>query len=90
MVCLPVLTGVLLPSPVESRLRDPATFRLSEDSDFSGHKIIPSLCTCVSRSVVSDFLQPHGLYSPAGSSIHGILPARVLEWIASPFSMESS
>ena len=25
-----------------------------------------------------------------GSSVHRILPARILEWIASPFSMESS
>ena len=28
--------------------------------------------------------------SPPGSSDHGILQARVLEWVAVPFSMESS
>ena len=33
-----------------------------------------------SRSVVSDSVQPHGLCSPPGSSIHGIFQARVLEW----------
>ena len=27
----------------------------------------------LSHSVVSDSLQPHGLYSPPGSSVHGIL-----------------
>ena len=43
----------------------------------------------ISRSVKSDSLQPHGL-SPPGSSVHGILQARILEWIAIPFSRESS
>ena len=28
--------------------------------------------------------------SPPGSSVHGILQARILEWIAMPFSQESS
>ena len=29
-------------------------------------------------------------YSPPGSSLHGILQARILEWIAIPFSRGSS
>ena len=29
-------------------------------------------------------------YSPPGSSVHGILQARILEWIAMPFSKKSS
>ena len=37
-----------------------------------------------SGSVVSDCLQPHGLYSP------WILQARILEWVASPFCRGSS
>ena len=36
------------------------------------------MCVCVSCSVMSDSLWPHGLYSPPGSSIHGILQARML------------
>ena len=28
--------------------------------------------------------------SPPGSSVHGILHARILEWVAIPFSRESS
>ena len=36
-----------------------------------------------SRSVVSNFLRPHGL-------VHGILQARILEWVAFPFSRGSS
>ena len=38
-----------------------------------------------SRSVLSDFLEPHGLYT-----VHGILQARILEWVAFPFSRGSS
>ena len=44
----------------------------------------------VSHSVMSNSLQPHGLYSPPGSSIHGIFQARILEWVATPFSRGSS
>ena len=29
-------------------------------------------------------------YSPTGSSVHGILQARILEWVAIPFSRGSS
>ena len=36
-----------------------------------------------SHSVVSASLQPHALYSPPGSSVHGILQARLLEGAAS-------
>ena len=36
-----------------------------------------------SRSVVSDSLQPHGLYGP------GILQSRILEWVVVPFSRGS-
>ena len=48
------------------------------------------LCiTIVSRSVMSDSLQPHGLYILPGSSVHGILQARILEWVAVPSSRGS-
>ena len=42
-----------------------------------------------SRSVSSDSLQPMD-YSPPSSSIHGILQARILEWVAISFSRGSS
>ena len=35
------------------------------------------------------FCDPMGC-SPPGSSVHGILQARILEWVAMPFSRESS
>ena len=37
-----------------------------------------------------DSLQPHGLYSPSGSSVHEIFPARILEWVAKSSSRGSS
>ena len=43
-----------------------------------------------SHSVVSDSLRPRGLCSPPGSSVHGILQARILEWVAISFSRGSS
>ena len=35
-------------------------------------------------------LRAHGLYSPPGSSVHGIIQARILEWVAISFSRGSS
>ena len=43
----------------------------------------------VSCSVMSNFLRPMDC-SPPGSSVHGILQARILEWAAIPFSRGSS
>ena len=42
------------------------------------------VCVCVHHSVLSHSLWPHSL-SPSGSSIHGILQARILKWVAIPF-----
>ena len=42
-----------------------------------------------SLSVVSDSLKPMDS-NPPGSSVHGILQARILEWIVIPFSGGSS
>ena len=39
----------------------------------------------LSRSVMSDSLWPMDC-SPPGSSVHGILQARILEWVATPSS----
>ena len=46
----------------------------------------------VSCSVVFDSLRPHGLYVARQStvSVHGILQARILEWVAMPSSRGSS
>ena len=44
---------------------------------------------CVSRSVVSNSCDPMDC-SPLGSSVHGILQAKILEWVAISFSRGSS
>jgi len=41
-----------------------------------------------SHSIVSESLQPMD-YSVPGSSVHGILQARILEWVAISFSRGS-
>ena len=46
-------------------------------------------CVCSVASIVSDSLQPMD-YSSPGSSVHGILQARILEWVAVPSSRGSS
>ena len=60
---------------------------LSETSQTEKHKycMLPFMYVCVSGSVVSDSLQPHGLYSPPGSFVCGILQTRILEWVTIPF-----
>ena len=44
--------------------------------------LVPQLCTTLQ--------DPHGLYSPPGSSVHRILQARILKWLAIPFTRRSS
>ena len=46
-------------------------------------------CDVLSHSVVSDSAIPMN-YSPAGSSVHGILQAAILEWVTISFSRRSS
>ena len=43
------------------------------------------VCVCINHSVVSNSCDPMD-YSLPGSSVHGILQARILEWVAIPFS----
>ena len=47
-----------------------------------------SVCVLVTRSCLT--LCDSMDYSPLGSSVHGILQARILEWVDSPFSRGSS
>ena len=55
----------------------------------SAQKCCVRMFVCVSHSVVSNVLRPHGL-QPIRSSVHGILQARILESLAISFSMGSS
>ena len=48
-----------------------------------------TVCVCVTHSAVSDSCNPTD-YSPPDSSVHGILQARILQWVATSFSRGSS
>ena len=48
------------------------------------------LCVCVLVSKLCPTLCDPMDYSPPGSSVHGILQARILEWVAISLSKESS
>ena len=52
-------------------------------------RCIPIVCLCVSRSVVSDSLQPHRL-QPARLLCPWDYPGKNIEWVAIPFSRGSS
>ena len=54
-----------------------------------GHWRWACLCARSVTSLVSNSLWHYGL-EPPGSSVHGILQARILEWVAIPFSRGSS
>ena len=51
---------------------------------------LPSPPCSVSHSVVPDSLQPCGLNNPPESSVHGLIQARILNWVAIPFFRGSS
>ena len=61
-------------------------------STLRNFSVVSSVCVCVFVCVshsVATLCNPINC-SPLGSSVHGILQARVLEWVAMPFSRGSS
>ena len=48
------------------------------------------MCVCVRCSVMSNSAAPWTVAHQAPLSVHGILQAKILEWVAIPFSRESS
>ena len=75
-----------LPDLAHKTIRCPVKFKYQINTN----DLFFSINVCVSCSVVSDSLQPQGLYSTPGSSVHQILQARILEWVAISFSRGSS
>ena len=45
-------------------------------------------CSCLVAESCLTLLRPYELYSPPGSSGHGISKARILEWVAISFSIK--
>ena len=90
---------ILYPSNLPNSLMSPSSFMVVP-LEFSAYSITSTNSNSFtsfpvwkwkwSCSVVSYSLQPHGLYSPPGSSVHGIFQARILAWIAISFSRGSS
>ena len=60
-------------------------FKITADGDCSHEIKILALCKKKWKWLVSDSLQSMDC-SPPGSSVHGILQARVLDWVAISFS----
>ena len=60
---------------------------VNHGSDYSIPALVP-VCVLItqSRPMFCDLMN----WSPPGSSVHGILQARILEWVAIPFSRGSS
>ena len=61
---------------------------LDATSFFVLHLVNRPLCVCVSCSVSVPLLATP--WSPSGFFVHGILQARILEWVATPSSRGSS
>ena len=65
------------------------TFYPCKDLDTTERLIWSDSCESVSCSVLSNSLHPIN-YSQLGSSVYGILQARILEWVTIPFSRRPS
>ena len=77
------LAGILMRPETEKQLSSKGKVTSHDHGEY------PWQAYCVA-SVVSNSLQPHGLYSSPGSSVHGTLQARILEWGAMPSSRGQS
>ena len=55
---------------------------------YFGRDALEYMCLSVTQSSLT-LCDPMD-YSPPGSSVHGIFQARILEWVAVPFSRGSS
>ena len=77
----------LLPSPEGISYRK-KSLCLQRSAPYCSHLLSMRLCVCVYCSVVLTLRDPVDCSLP-GSSVHGILLARILEWVASSFSRGS-
>ena len=73
-----------LPFPLPGDLPDPEISLVSPTLQVHSLPTEPSVCVLVARSCPT-LCNPMYCSSPS-SSVHGILQARILEWIAIPFS----
>ena len=78
----------LLVTPWTAAYQALPSMGFSRQEYWSGVPLPSSMCVLVASIVSSSFNSID--YNPQGSSIHGILQARILEWVAIPFSRVSS
>ena len=76
---------------VSGKIPVTTTITVNETTSVMSHGILPLLVLFVSlRKMLAAQLCPTLFdpmdYSPAGYSVHGTLQARILEWVAIPFS----
>ena len=73
----------------ERKTKIPCIIALYQDSPgcFYSHLILPWSVSHFLQSLVQLFVSP---WSPPGSSVHGILQARILEWVAISYPRGSS
>ena len=87
-------TSAALPLPepsVEAQSKSHLTFQVSATAHTGATGLLPMpLSVCVSAPQSCPTLCDPMDSSPPGSSVHGILQARIREWIAMPFSRGSS
>ena len=65
-------------------------FKTAYDPTILGQTLCVRACVLSCFSCVRPCLTPRTIAHPPGSSIHGILQARILEWLAMPLSRGSS
>ena len=74
-----LIFSIIFETKEEQFLKDFSSRNLFSPSDKT---FCRKFCSLFSHAVMSNSLKPHGLCSPPGSSVHGILQARILEWVA--------
>ena len=79
---------VQAPSPAFSKASTPLPSRTRESSQGLGPQ--DAKCVCAKSLQLCPTLCNPMDYSPPGSSVHGVLQAGILEWVAMPSSRGSS
>ena len=88
-----LLLALPIPTPQEQLIAVSASISFSAQS-YRNQEALVCVCVCVcvcvlSRSVISSLCDPMDC-SPPGSAVHGIVQARILQWVAISFSRGSS
>ena len=92
LLCVPVSVSLLLPQPPTHRICNRSlVYPYRTKGDYTNPTPLPQVISvlCLVAQSCPTLCDPMDC-SPPGSSVHGILQARILEWVAFPFSRGSS